>query len=739
MRLWLCALSLSLFPVACAKTQKAPRPEEVAAPTAPATPDAAGPSAAIDAAATPDVAATPDAAAPPPDAAGGDAVKTDATTDAAAEPKVLVDQFADLRVLSYRVPGWDKLDPKIRVLVYHFTQAALAGRDIVWDQNHPLGLTVRKTLEAIDRTYKGDKTTADYQAFETYLKRVWFSNGIYHHYSNKKMDPGFGKDVFAKLVEGSDPAAFPLKDGETPAALVERLAPLLFDPTVDPVGVSLDSGGDLIAASANNYYARGLTQKEVEAFYADRKKAAGEHPVMFGLNSKLVKNADGKIEERVWKVGGMYGAAMDKMVGHLEAALPFTENGPQKAWLEALIKFYRSGDLADFDAFNVAWVKDTGSTVDLIHGFIETYGDPLDMRGMYESIVQVKDPESTGRIATISGQAQWFEDHMPYLPQHKKANVTGISARVIDTVTGVGDAGPASPIGVNLPNSDWIRKEVGSKSVTLGNLMSAHEEVKKTSGVLEEFAPTPEALARAKKWAGLADKLEVDMHEVIGHASGQLEPGVATPTDTLKNYGSCLEEARADLVALYFLPDAKLAELGLVADPDIAKTAYEVYITNGLLTQLARIPLGETIQEAHMRNRHLIAQWVVDKGGPAVVEKIDKEPGKTAYVVRDFDKLRGLFGDLLKEIQRIKSQGDYEAGKALVEGFGVKIDPALHAQIKARWDKLGVAPFTGFVNPRIVPVMEGGEIVDAKIEYVGDFAAQMREYAERYSFLPTEN
>jgi len=730
MRLRFVAFSFPLFLFACGKTPK-PQVADSALVTAADTTSAPDPDAAAPA---PD----PDAAAPAPDGAA----MTDTTPDstvAATDFKVLLEQFADLRILRYRVPGWDALSPKIRVLLYHLSEASLASREISWDQTHPQGLLIKRTLEAIDKTYKGDKTTNEYAAFEVYLKRVWFSHGIYHHYSNKKFEPGFSKETFARLVADSDPAAFPLAKDETPAALADRLMPLLFDPTIDTMNVSLDAKGDLIASSANNFYARGITQQEVEAFYADKKKNGGDKPVMFGLNSKLVKNADGKIEERVWKVGGMYGAALEKSVAHFEAALPFVENDNQKAWLEALIKYYKSGDLADFDAFNIAWVKDTDSTVDLIHGFIETYGDAVDMRGSYEAIVQVKDPESSQRIAAISAEAQWFEDHMPYLPQHKKAQVTGISARVIDTVLGTGDSGPTFPIGVNLPNSDWIRREHGSKSINLGNIVTAYEEVKKVSGVLEEFASGPEAYERIRKFAPLADKLETDMHEVIGHASGQLEPGVLTFSDTLKNYASCLEEARADLVALYYLPDAKLAELGLVKDSELPKAGYEAFIQNALLVQLARIPLGEDIQEAHMRNRHLIAAWAMEKGGPEVIAKIEKAPGKTAFVINDHAKLRALFGELLKEVQRIKSQGDAKAGAALVESYGVKLDPVLHKEVKERWDKLGVAPYAGFINPRIVPVEAGGEIVDAKIEYPDDFATQMREYAARYTILPVEN
>jgi len=739
MRLKFVALSFPLlFLFACGKTQKPPE-MDAAGTVAPVADAASAPDAAP---ATPDAAAAnADAAPAAPDAATADgaAMATDTGAKTEAEFKVLLEQFADVRILRYRVPGWNALTPKLRVLLYHFAEASLAMREISWDQVHPQGLLVKRTLEAIDKTYKGDKTTNEYAAFEVYLKRVWFSHGIYHHYSDKKFEPGFSKETFAKLVADSDPAAFPLAKDETPAQLADKLTPLLFDPAVEATGKSSDAKGDLIADSANNFYGRGITQKEVEAFYAETKKNGGKEPPMFGLNSKLVKNADGKLEERSWKVGGMYGAALEKSVAHFEAAMNFVENDQQKAWLESLIKYYKTGDLKDFDAFNIAWVKDTNSTVDLIHGFIETYGDALDMRGSYEAIVQVKDPESSQRIAAISAEAQWFEDNMPYLPQHKKAKVTGISARVIDTVLGTGDSGPAFPIGVNLPNSDWIRREHGSKSISLGNIVTAYEEVKKASGVLEEFASGPEAYERMKKYAPISDKLQTDMHEVIGHASGQLEPGVLTMSDTLKSYASCLEEARADLVALYYMPDAKLAELGLVQDPDIAKAGYEAYVQNALLVQLARIPQGEEIQEAHMRNRHLIAQWAMEKGGPDVIAKIEKAPGKTAFVVKDHVKLRALFGELLKEIQRIKSQGDAKAGAALVETYGVKIDPVLHKEVKERWDKLGVAPYAGFVNPNIVPVEEGGEIVDAKIVYVDDFATQMRDYAARYANLPVEN
>lgn len=733
MRLIIIALSLGLVAAACGKS---PKPQAPAPPPTTAEPAAdAAPEPAADTAEPP----AADVVTGATTADGASMSDTSATPQTNEGEKILLDQFADIRILRFVVPGWDALPAKTRVLLYHLHEAALVARDIYWDQRHPQGLRVKRTLEAIDKSYSGDKSSADYQAFMVYLKRVWFSSGFYHHYSNKKFLPEFSKEYFAELVAKSDPAALPLSEGETPADLTARLTPLLFDPEVDPVMVNFDPGADLVADSYNNFYGRDVTQAEVEAFYAEKKKNAGDEPPMFGLNSKLVKNAGGALEERVWKIGGMYGAALEKAVVHLEAALALAENDAQRAWMAALIKYYRSGDLEDFDAFNIAWVEDTESSVDLIHGFIETYDDAMDMRAAYESIVELKDDEASQRIATISANAQWFEDHMPYMPAHRKEAVKGISARVVSTVTGSGACGPHSPVGVNLPNSDWIRKNHGSKSITIGNLMTAYEEAKIASGVLEEFSPDDEVLARAKEHGALAHLLDIDMHEVIGHASGQLEPGVLPMADTLKNYSSTLEEARADLVALYYIPDPKLAELGLVKDPDVAKAAYDSFIRVGIMTQLARVPPGEDIQEAHMRNRQLIAKWAFEKGGPEVIERIEKAPGKTAFVIRDYDALRTLFGELLKEIQRIKSQGDFEAGQKLVETYGVKVDQALHEEVRERWAELGVAPYSGFVNPRITPIEKGGEIVDAKIEYVGDFADQMRDYAARYSVLPLDN
>ena len=705
------------------------------APTA-ASPDAT-PAAAADAGAT-NAAPGADGQATPDDDARTPPEDTVKTTEPAPF-KVQTEQFADVRILRYQIPGWDQLPLPTKQLAYYLSEAALAGRDIAWDQRHPEGLRIRRTLEAIDGTWKGDRASPEYAKFQIYLKRVWFSHGLYHHFSNAKFQPEFSAEFFAKLVIESDASALPLGNGETPEKLVQRLTPLLFDATVDPHSSCFEDGKDLVKCGANNFYARDLTQAEVEGFYATLKKKGDAEPPMFGLNSKLVRE-NGALVERTWKIGGMYGAALKNAVHWLEKAVTVAENDAQKAWLVALIKYYQSGDLKDFDAFNVAWVKDTESTIDLIHGFIETYGDGLDMRGTYEAIVELKDPEATKIIGILSKNAQWFEDHSPILGGHKKTNVVGISARVVNVVTGTGDSGPAFPIGVNLPNSDWIRKVHGSKSVSLGNIVAAYEEAKKSSGVLEEFAANDEAYARMKAHANLSDRLQTDLHEVIGHASGQLEPGVLTASETLKNFASTLEEARADIVALYYVMDPKLVELGLMPSLEVGKAGYDAYIQNALLVQLARIPLGEDIVEAHMRNRHLIAQWALEKGGPSVIAKVEKAPGKSGFLVKDHAKLRELFGELLREIQRIKSQGDFKAGKALVETYGIKIDPTLHAEVRGRWDKLGVAPYAGFINPRLRPIVRhDGEIVDVVVEYPEDFAAQMREYGLNYGTLPTDN
>ncbi|RMF59819.1 MAG: dihydrofolate reductase [Calditrichaeota bacterium] len=653
------------------------------------------------------------------------------------EFKYQTEQFADLRILRYQVPGFDKLTLQQKKLAYYLYQAALSGRDIFWDQNYKHNLCIRRTLEAIVNHYEGDRNSDEFQKFMVYTKRVWFSNGIHHHYSTIKIMPEFSEEYFAHLVKHSPGAQFPLQEGETLDDLIAKLTPIMFDPEVDAKRVNLDPNVDLVMNSACNYY-EGVTQKEVEEYYRKLIDPKDPHPISYGLNSKLVKE-NGRIKERVWKVGGMYSPAIEKIVYWLEKALTVAENDAQKRALELLIKYYKTGDLRTFDEYNIAWVQDTSSTIDVINGFIEVYGDPLGYRGAYESVVSFKDMEATKRIATISSIAQWFEDNSPIMEQHKRDKVKGISAKVITVVVESGDASPSTPIGINLPNSNWIRAEHGSKSVSLGNIIHSYNESSKGSGILEEFWYSPEDIRLAKKYGALAGDLHTDMHEVIGHASGKLEPGVATPKETLKNYASTLEEARADLVALYFILDPKLVEIGVMPSLDVGKVEYNRYIINGLMLQLRRLKPGENLEEAHMRNRQLIAKWAYEMGkSDNVIEKVRKD-NKTYFVIRDYQKLRELFGQLLREIQRIKSQGDYQAAKELVESYGVKVDPELHKEVLERYSKLNIAPYAGFINPKLIPVMKGDEIVDVKVEYPDDFTEQMLEYARDYSFLPTYN
>jgi dipeptidyl-peptidase-3 len=676
----------------------------------------------------PDRSTTPPTTTAPPPVVSDEAAKD--------EFKVQAEQFADVRVLRYRVPGFEALPLQQKQLVYYLYRAALAGRDIIWDQNYRNNLLVRRTLEAL---YRDDKVHAmpGWDALAVYTKRVWFSNGIHHHYSMKKFAPDLTAEQFAAMVSAVDPKTLPLAEGEDAAALVARLTPIVFDPNVDAKRVNLDPKDDLIATSAMNYY-EGVTQKQVEKFYKGKIKKSDKRPISLGLNSKLTK-VKGKLVEKTWKVGGMYDPAITEIVKWLKLASTVAENDKQKLALDKLVQYYETGDLKVFDEYSVAWVADTDSRVDVVNGFIEVYGDPLGYRGAWESVVSIKDMEASKRIAAIGAQAQWFEDNSPLDPKHKKPSVTGISAKVITVVVEAGDSAPPTPIGINLPNANWVRAEHGSKSVNLGNIVAANEIAKKTSGVLEEFAASKEEVERARKWADLADSLHTDMHEVIGHASGQIEPGVGQPNETLKNYGNTLEEARADLVALYYMIDPKLVEIGVMTDLEAGKAAYDNYIRNGLMVQLSRLEPGEDLEEAHMRNRQMIAAWVFDKGkADKVIERVEKD-GKTYFVVRDYDKLRKLFGDLLAEVQRIKSKGDFAAGKALVETYGVKVDPALHAQVLKRYESLGIAPYVGFIQPRLVPVMNGDTITDVKVEYPDDFAKQMLEYADTASLLPTVN
>jgi len=651
--------------------------------------------------------------------------------------KYSTEQFADLRILRYQVPGFDELSLNTKTMLYYLSQAALSGRDIIYDQNFKYNLVIRRTLEAIVANYAGDRTTDDFKSFMVYTKRVWFSNGVHHHYSSMKFQPKFSYDYFAGLVKGLSPDVLPLKKGQSVDEFLKILEPIMFDPKVDAKKVNLDAGVDHIANSANNYY-EGLTEKEVVDFYKKRIDPKDKEPISWGLNSKLVKE-NGKITEKVWKVGGMYGPAIEKIVFWLKKALPMAENPEQKNALALLIKYYKTGDLKVFDDYSIAWVADTRSTVDMINGFIEVYGDALGYRASYESIIQVKDPEASKRIAAISSRAQWFEDHSPIMDAHKKKNVKGITANVINAVMEAGDAAPSTPIGVNLPNANWIRATHGSKSINLGNIVNAYAEASKSSGALEEFAWNKDEIELARKWGTLGDNLETDMHEVIGHASGKINPGIGTPKETLKNYSSTLEEARADLVALYFLMDQRLVDQGVLPNLNPGKAEYNSYIRNGLMLQLRRVKVGHNLEEAHMRNRQLVAKWVYEHGAKDSVIAKKTRDGKTYMVINSYPKLRVLFGKLLREIQRIKSEGDYEAGKNLVENYGVKVNVDLQKEVIARYKKLNIAPYSGFIQPRLTPVKKDGKIIDVKISYPDDFTKQMMGFSKNYSFLPNFN
>jgi dipeptidyl-peptidase-3 len=680
----------------------------------------------------------PPSSADEPAAVDATAVEQSADTgDQQPDSQVQVDRFADIQVLSYQVPGFDELSLQEKKLVYFLSQAALSGRDIIYDQNYEHNLRIRRLLSAIVDTYSGDRNSTEFASLLEYAKRVWFANGIHHHYSSDKMMPGFSPAALAQLASQSDPSRMPLDEGQTVDDLLAALNEPMFSTVTDTKKVNLAPDIDQLEGSATNYY-RDVAADEAAAFYAARIDEDPERPISWGLNSQLVKEG-GELHERTWKVGGMYGPALEQIVYWLEKAATVAENDRQKAWIEKLIGYYRSGDLKEYDAYNIAWVADTDSRVDAINGFTEVYGDPLGYRGAWESVVSIRDLEATRRIATIGEQAQWFEDHSPIMDEHKKNDVVGISAKVITVVVEGGDAAPSTPIGINLPNANWIRKEHGSKSVTLGNIMESYDIAFAASGLVEEFSYTDEEKERAAKYGALKSLLHTDMHEVIGHASGQINPGVGTPKETLKTYSSTLEEARADLVSLYFILAPKLVELGLMPSLEVGKAAYEQYIRNGLQLQLRRIKLGDDIEQAHMRNRQLVAAWAYEQGlGENVIEKIE-EDGKTYFVIRDYDALRTLFGELLREIQRIKSEGDYEAASALVETYGVRIDQAMHKEVLDRVAPLDIAAYAGFIQPRLVPVEENGEIIDVNIEYPEDFPAQMVEYERDYSFLPNSN
>ena len=658
------------------------------------------------------------------------------TTAEADKFDYTVEQFADLQILRYRVPGFENLSLQQKELVYYLTEAALQGRDILFDQNGKYNLRIRRTLEAVYTGYKGDKNTPDFKAMEVYLKRVWFSNGIHHHYGSEKFVPGFAPEFFKEAVLSVDASTLPLAEGQTVEQLCDELSPVIFDPTVMPKRVNQAAGEDLVLTSACNYY-DGVTQKEAEDFYNAMKDPKDETPVSYGLNSRLVKE-NGKIQEKVWKVGGLYGQAIDKIVYWLKKAEGVAENPEQKAVIAELIKFYETGDLKTFDEYAILWVKDLNSLVDFVNGFTESYGDPLGMKASWESLVNFKDMEATHRTEIISGNAQWFEDHSPVDKQFKKDEVKGVSAKVITAAILAGDLYPATAIGINLPNSNWIRSHHGSKSVTIGNITDAYNKAAHGNGFNEEFVYSDAELQLIDKYADLTGELHTDLHECLGHGSGKLLPGV--DPDALKAYGSTIEEARADLFGLYYVADPKLVELGLTPNEDAYKAEYYTYLMNGLMTQLVRIEPGNNVEEAHMRNRQLIARWVFEKGAADKVVELVKKDGKTYVVVNDYEKLRALFGELLSEIQRIKSTGDYQGAHDLVENYAVKVYPALHAEVLERYKKLNLAPYKGFVNPKYEAVVDAaGKITDVKVTYDEGYAEQMLRYSKDYSNLPSIN
>lgn len=662
--------------------------------------------------------------------------KTSAPEAGGDQFKYSVEQFADVELLRYRVDGFENLTPKQKELVYYLTQAAQEGRDILYDQNGKWNLGIRRTLEAIYENYAGPREDDQFKALEVYLKRVWFANGIHHHYAMDKFVPGFTPEYFEMAVKSVDPAVLPLTEGQDVDGLLSDLKPVIFDPNVYPKRVNQAAGEDLILTSAENYY-DGVTQAEAEAFYNKMKNPNDSTPISYGLNSRLVKK-DGKIREEVWKADGLYGQAIERIIYWLEKAANVAENPQQKAVIEKLIAYYRTGDLKDFDEYSILWVGDLDSKVDFVNGFIENYGDPLGMKASWESVVNVKNEEATKRTEIISRNAQWFEDHSPIDPRFRKEKVKGVSAKVISALILGGDCYPATPIGINLPNSNWIRHDHGSKSVTIENITEAYDKAAEGNGFNEEFVWSDTERELMKKYGFLADNLHTDLHECLGHGSGKLLPGV--DPDALKEHGSTLEEARADLFALYYLADPKLVELGVLPNADAYKPEYYKYMMNGLMTQLTRIEPGRNIEESHMRNRQLIARWVFEKGVPDKVVEMVKRDGKTYVVVNDYEKLRTLFGQLLAEVQRIKSEGDYAGGKRLVEDYAVQVDPALHAEVLERYKELDIVPYKGFVNPVYTPVTdENGRIVDVTVSYDEGYAEQMLRLSRDFSSLPTYN
>lgn len=648
----------------------------------------------------------------------------------------IVDQFADLQILRYQVPGFESLSLGQKQLLYHLSEAAQMGRDILFDQNNRYNLAVRRTLEAVYNHIK-QRDDDQFKALEVYLKRVWFSNGIHHHYAEDKIIPGFTADYFTSQVRQLPESTLPLHNGQTIDQFLDEITPVIFDPTIMPKRTVQSGNQDIIVASANNYYGEGVTLNEVESFYGKMKDPNDHTPISYGLNSRLVKE-DGKLVEKVWKVGGLYTQAIEKIVAELQKATAFTENETQRKVIETLIQYYETGDLKTFDEYSVLWVNDTNSEVDFINGFIETYGDPLGMKASWESTVNFINKEATKRTKIISDNAQWFEDHSPVDDRFKKKEVKGVTAKVITVTMIGGDCYPATPIGINLPNADWIRRDHGSKSVTIENITEAYDKASQGSGLGKEFIWSDTERDLIKKYGFLTGNLHTDLHECLGHGSGKLLPGV--DPDGLKAYSSTLEETRADLFGLYYIADNKLLELGLVPDAEAYKAEYYNFMMNGLMTQLVRIELGKDIEEAHMRNRQLIARWVFEKGAHENVVELKNKDGKTYVVINDYAKLRTLFGRLLTEVQRIKSEGDFEAGKKLVEDYAVKVDPKLHAEVLERYAKLNLAPYRGFVNPVMKPVRNNeGEVTDILLDYTEGYIEQMQRYSRDYSYLPTYN
>ena len=636
--------------------------------------------------------------------------------------RYLIDEFADLKVMRYKVPGWEDLSLSQKEYVYHLAEAAKYGRDILWDQNCKWNLPIRHAVENVLENYQGDRGSADFAEFMVYAKRLFFSNGIHHHYAEDKFFPGCSREYFASLFE-----AVGVEDAEA-------LLDVMYSPDKYLQRRSTSTGGDIVALSSVNYY-DGVTRREVEDYYARIADPSDPEPVSYGLNTKLVKGEDGVIREEAWKVGGIYSDAISKICEELEKAAQFAENDIQKRHIALLVEYYKTGDLRKWDEYSIEWVKDTVGTVDFVNGFIEDYNDPLGRKGTWEALVNIKDMEASARTEKLSAEAQWFEDHSPVDPRFRKSTVKGISAKVINAVCLAGDTYPSTPIGINLPNADWIRKEYGSKSVTISNITRAYDlaALESPHSTLEEFAYSEEEKELYRKWGNIAEEIHTDLHECLGHGSGQLLPGVSATA--MGEYASALEEARADLFGLYYSADPKLVELGIMPSEEAYKAEYSSYIRNGLFVQFTRVEPGRPNTEAHMQNRKLIAEWCYEKGAAANVIEKKVRDGKTYFVVNDFEALRGLFAELLAEVQRIKSEGDYEAGKALIETYAVNIDPALHKEVRERYAALGLKPYGGFVNPDIVPVVKRGKVVDYDIVYCDDYLAQMLAYGKKYKTL----